>query len=237
MQAAQTSDARIDPIDDDIVAFKYLDKKLQALEPELFRSKWFDYRMMTPVQATRLYIEAFSEIYRSYFATEINKKAAPFIKLVTADKIMAGLEADDRKAKSMFSSYSRGRQVADAIGMPYKHYIHITMGYRLRFWQQRGLPQPHQLYASVDVEKTIARWEEMQAGELFLSEHPAYMLQNYHGLAHQDDYHEWLIKQAGIRSNPAQAFARFINDDLLPLDKVSARLDPDMVMRVHSYLR
>jgi hypothetical protein len=237
MQENTQTDARVDPLDDDIVAVRFTDKKLQALEPELFRSKWFDYRMLTPIQATRLYIEAFSAVYRSYFAVEINRKAAPFLKLITVDRVMEGLNAEDRKFKSMFSAYNRGRQVADAIGMPYQQYIHIAMGFRLRFWQQSSLPKPHHLYGAIDVEKTIARWEEIQAGDLFLAEHPAYTMMNYSGIAHQDDYHEWLIKQAGLRTNPPLYLARFINEQMLPKDKVFARLDDDQANFVRSYLQ
>ena len=228
---------RPDPIDDDLVAFHFIDKSLLGIDPELYRTKWFDYRMLTPLQATRLYIEAFGEVYRDYFAVEIDKRSSAYIRVPTVENVMSGLAEDVKKVKSTFSGMWRGRQVADAIGMPYKDYIHTVMGFRLRFWSKKHLPQAQHLYNVMDVEKTIARWEEMQAGRLYLSDEPAYMIENYDGIAHQNDYHEWLFKQASLRGNPWFTLAGFINQNRLPLEKVEARFDEDIVERIHRYIQ
>jgi hypothetical protein len=234
-QAAEIE--RVDPLEGDIIAFKHIDKNLLKLEPELFRTKWFDYRMITPLQATELYVEAFAEIYRSYFAVEIDRRNAQHVRIPNFPTVIAGVEAGDRKRKTFFAGCWRGRQVADALGMPYKEFIHTVMGYRLRFWSQNHLPRPHQLYNMADVERTQERWQEMQAGRLYLAEHPAYMLENYAGIQHQDDYHEWLFAQAYLRSNPFEAMATFVNDNILPLSKVEARVDEDLIDRVHRHLQ
>jgi hypothetical protein len=228
---------RHNPLEDDIVALMYTSKKLLALEPELFRSKWFDYRMMTPVQATRLYIQAFTEVYRAFYAAQVDRKTASFVRPPSVESIFSGLANNDAKAKGLFAACYRGRQVADALGMPYREYIHTTMGRRLRFWNQKHLPRPHHLYGSFDVEHTQAQWEEMQTTKLYLSEDPCYMIQNYRSIAHQDDYHDWLFKQAGLRANPPMYLAQFVNDDVLPLSKVEARYEPEQVQRVYTYLQ
>ncbi len=227
---------RLNPLEGDIFAFKHIDKKLTKLDPELFRTKWFDYRMMTPLEATEVYINAFAEIYRGYFAREIDRRSAAHVRLPTYAALIAGVEAGDRKHKTFLSGCWRGRQVADALGMPYTDFIHTVMGYRLRFWSQDHLPRPHQLYSMADVERTQTRWEEMQKGKLYLAEHPAYMIQNYADLAHQNDYHEWLFAQASTRMNPWETLAILVNDDMLPLTKVEARFDEEMVERVYRHL-
>jgi hypothetical protein len=238
MQGSVIDDTpRPDPIEDDLVAFRFIDKEFLAMEPELYRSKWFDYRMMTPLQATRHYIEAFGEVYRDYFAVEFSKTKSKFIKVPSIDQIFEGLAVLSKKHMRMFSGMWRGRQVADAIGMPYKDYIHTVMGLRLRFWSQGHLPQAGHLYRSEDVEKTLEKWEEMQAARLYLSDEPAYMIENYDAIAHQDDYHEWLFKQASLRGNPWYVLAQFVNQNRLPLDKVEARFDPDLVERVHRHIQ
>lgn len=228
---------RPDPIEDDLIAFRFIDKRLLAVDPDLYSSKWFDYRMMTPLQATRHYIQAFGEVYRDYFAVEFSKTASKFIKVPTIEGIFEGLGELSKKHMMQFSGMWRGRQIADAIGMPYKEYIHTVMGLRLRFWSRGHLPRAEQLYGAEDVEKTVAKWEEMQAARLYLSDDPAYMIQNYDGIGHQDDYHEWLFKQASLRGNPWYVLAQFINEYRLPLDKVEARFEPDLVERVHRYIQ
>jgi hypothetical protein len=237
VQPAIDDTPRPDPIEDDLVAFRFIDKGLLAIDPELFRTKWFDYRMMTPLQATRHYIEAFGEVYRDYFAAEFSKTASQFIKVPSIDEIFQGLAELSQKHMMQFSGMWRGRQVADAIGMPYKDYIHSVMGLRLRFWSQGHLPQAQHLYKAEDVEKVVDKWEAMQASRLYLSDDSAYMIENYGGIAHQDDYHEWLFKQASLRGNPWYVLAQFINQNRLPLDKVEARFDPDLVERVHRYIQ
>ncbi len=237
MQQIHDDAPRPDPIEDDLVAFHFIDKDLLALDPELYRTKWFDYRMMTPLQATRHYIEAFGAVYREYYAAEISKKASLYIRVPTVDTIMEGLGAGVQKVKRVFSGMWRGRQVADAIGMPYREYIHTVMGLRLRHWDQNHLPPATHLYKQEDVERTIQRWEEMQTGRLYVSDEPAYMIENYHGIAHQDDYHEWLFKQASLRGNPWYVLAQFVNQNRLPLDKIEARFDPELVERVHRHIQ
>ena len=98
------------------------------------------------------------------------------------------------------------------------------------------MPQPQHLYHEIDVTDTVARWEEMQAGMIFMANHPVYLVQNYCGLAQQNDYHEWLFKQAEFRAEPGELLANFIDADQLPLDKVEARVSSYIFDQVEHYL-
>lgn len=247
---------RVSPIEDDAMAWLFVtDKKLLEFELELYASKWFDYRELTSFQATRLYMEAFGDAYRKHYRINIDRSAAEHIKPVTVEKVMKGLEesrtappADAgpqmikerdkriKKARTAFIGCWRGRQVADALGMPYDVYCDLAFEYRMNFWNRATMPQPTHLYSEMVVEKIQERWEELQARKLYLSDKPAYMVQNYAGIAHQDDYHEWLMKQAGMRANPPFFLAQFVDDDLLPLDKLEARYDEHVMERVGRYL-
>lgn len=232
----EPNNVRVSPLSDDILTHDFVPKPLMKHELELYATKWFDYRELTPVQATRRYIDVYGDIYRRHFSTNVDSKIAQYIKPITIERIWKGLGEGNRRTRREFTGCWRGRQVADALGMPYHIYIDLALTYRLRFWKQRNLPQPFHLYGEWDVEKIQGKWEEMQATRLYLSEEPAYIAQNYRGVAHQKDYHEWLMKQAFLRSNPPAFLARFINDDILPLDKVEARYDADTLERVHRHL-
>lgn len=213
-----------------------VNKKVLEFDLELYQTKWFDYRTLTPFAATMHYVQAYGRIYREVFAAERDYVAAEHIRVPGVDNLVSEIRNGATKAKALLTAMWRGRQVADALGMPYADYIDLAFNYRLRRWQQRGLPQPHQLYHEYDVEKIQERWEELQASRLYLSDHPAYLVQNYAGIPYQDDYHEWLFKQAGLRSDPDLFLARFVGDDLLPVEKVEARLDAHRLERFNRYL-
>ncbi|SCW95719.1 hypothetical protein [Ancylobacter rudongensis] len=225
------------PIDDDYVTYTLNLGKFQDFDLGLFATKWFDYRHLTPLQATRLYTAALEPVYQRIYAREFDREKAKYIKVADLDKLLEGLRRGDSHAKATFTACWRGRQVADALGMPYEIYLDLIVSARLRRWQRTQMPRPQHLYHEYDVEKVQLRWEEMQASDLYLAEHPAYMVQNYQGALHQNDYHEWLIKQARLRQNTAYYIARFIDEDRLPLDKVSSRLEPHLFEQVTSYLQ
>lgn len=232
-------DPRLSPIEDDILSYRrvsYENLLTQDTELNAFATKWFDYREMTPLQATRHYIEAFGSLYRKHYRLNFDRKAADYITVPTVDSVMGALtetkDAKSAKLKRTFNACWRGRVIADHLGMPYDVYIDLALEYRLSYWQRRHMPEPTQLYSEMVVEKTQERWEELQARKLYLSHEPVYMVQNYRGARHQDDYHEWLFKQAFMRSNPPEFIARFINEDRLPLDKVQVRLDEFQMERV-----
>lgn len=227
---------RHNTFDDDRLA-SIIDKKFLEMEVGLFTAKWFDYRHLTPTQATRFYISNYGDIYRDVFAKERDRERAEHIKVIDLDEVLEGVRSGLPKFVRIFKSCWRGRVVADAIGMPYDLYIRWAFEFRLRFWNNRNLPQPQHLYQELDVERIQTRWEEYQAARTFYSEHPAYLNQNYAGIAHQDDHHEWLFKQAGLRSNVPETLARFISSDLLPAEKVESRLGQDGFAQVSSYLR
>lgn len=233
----KASSGRNSPLEDDLFAWKYVSKELMDHELGLFASKWFDYRQLTPLQATRLYIQAYGDIYRRHYRANFDRRAAEHVKPLSVDGIWAGLLENISKSRRAFIGCWRGRQIADFLCMPYEVYIDLALQFRLNYWQQRNMPQPTHLYSEMVVEKVQERWEELQTRKLYLAEDNAYIVQNYVGARHQDDYHEWLMTQAGKRTNPAQFLARFIEDDLLPKEKVEARYDEFMLERVNRYLQ
>lgn len=227
---------RVETLHEDCLSM-VVNKKLLEFDLELFQTKWFDYRTLTPFAATMHYAEAYQDIYRQVYAAERDYQAAKYVRVPGVQALVSGLRNGDTKTKSVFTGYWRGRQVADALGMPYAVYIEWAFTFRLRHWQQRYLPRPDHLYRDYVVEKVQDKWEELQTSRLWLSQHPAYLVQNYAGIPYQDDYHEWLFKQANIRANPEYFLARFVNDHALPIEKVQTRLDGDALERFERYLQ
>lgn len=202
----------------------------------LYATKWFDYRMMTPLQATKAYIEAYKIAYQRIYAREFDRNRAEFIKPIDFEKLRVGIHKGVTKDKTRFVGCWHGRQIADFLCMPYLEYIELTMGFRMRRWKQGFMPQPQHLYHEYDVEKTQNRWGEMMLGRLYTAEHSVYLVQNYQDLPHQNAYHEYLFEMAKSRSNPAMVLAEVINKDQMPYEKVLNRVGAEMFERVERYL-
>jgi len=230
------SNGRPDPLESDYCVQAFISKKMQDFDFDLFTSKWFDYRHLTPLDATLAYIDAYGPIYRRVFAREIDKERADNLNLIDSEKAKKALIANDSKFKRNLAGFWRGRQVADALGMPYDTYISLAIDYRMRNWNRSHLPRPEHLYHEWDVEKVQNRWAEIQRSNLLVSDHPAYLVENFIGTAPQNDYHEWLFNQASLRQNRPITLARFVSEGRLPIDKVRARVSAEDFERVEYHL-
>lgn len=217
--------APLTTVEADYLAINFISKGWLEHELSLFATKWFDYRQLNMVEATEQYVHAYTAVYRRQYARSIDATRAEHLKPLPIDNPMAHF--NDPKMRNKLVGCWRGRQMADALGMPYEVFIEQAMSFRLRFWQRAYLPRPEQLYDERDLERIVEKWEEIQKGQLHYSTLPVYTGERYCGAAHQNDHHEWLWKQASLRSNPRVFLARFIAEQLLPLEKVLSRLPAD----------
>lgn len=228
---------RTNPLEHDLLTIKLVpDARIRDLELDLFTSKWFDYRHLTPLQATTHYVDAFNTVYRQKYAEHYDEVAAENLKLADFDTLVRRLDLPGKgtTTKGTISAFWRGRQFADALGMPYHEYVTIAMDFRLRYWQQRYLPKPGHLYDDKLLEQIGQRWHELQAGRLYLAENPLFLCENYQGLPAQDDYHEWIMYQSTIRPAKHQFLAKMIARGQITYEKVAARLMDDELAELNT---
>lgn len=205
---------------DDIIQ-RYIKPKFIALEPELFRSKWFDYRFLTPFQATLLYAAYYEPVYAEQVQRYATTAEAEYRRPITMQKILDEILKPEpsQKAKSNFSALYRGRAVADAIGAPYDFFIRTSFDKRMRAWQNRQLPRPHHLYSENFVPRVIEEWEKHKTQIRLHAKHPAYKPENYIGLAVQDDYRQFLLEQGHRQFIPNDRMRQYVYDGLITQDQ------------------
>lgn len=214
---------------------------------ELFQTKWWDYRFMTPVEATAMFIDQFGIEARKIYARDIDYERSKYITVVNAKSVIAGLISDDKKAKAAFSSFWRGRQVADALMMPYQTYIYESLSNRMRYWKnvtvenaqgklRTKFPKPNHIYDERDVERVQKRWEELKKANYLYAEHYVYMPQNYRGLEHQKAYNQYLIDRAMTSSDPKLTLLDMINDDKLSVEYAETVLDGYILKAISSQI-
>lgn len=212
---------------EDAVAFKLITNDRLALEKSLFASKWFDYRFMSPVEATIAFADELTEAGKEVYAANFDSNKAKFFKInriSSGSSLVASANSvyATPKNKRLLAGYWRARQLADAIGMPYRLWGVWALSQRLRNWKRGVMPQPTMLCDSRDAEKVMQRWLEERKVMTLTAQHPAFKLENYCGLPVQDEYHEFLIEN----STPA-GLAFHVKEGRLPAEKCRGILRGD----------
>ena len=183
----------------------------------LFDSKWWDYRFDSPFDATMKYIDIFGVEARKIYARDIDKETSEHIRVVTSESVMKGLLENRQTSKAAFAGFWRGRQVADALGMPYSVFIGEALSQRMRNWQRSYLPHGSQIYKDSDVKKVLARWEEIKSSRIHYSDHFGYMPENYVGAQIQIDYSDYLYERAHLTSDWLQTLVDMVEADRMSL--------------------
>jgi hypothetical protein len=193
-------------------------ERLKVHERELFQTKWWDYRFMTPFEATCAYIDAFGQQARKVYSRDIDSERAAHIKVVTSAKVVDAFLQNDAKAKRAMSGFWRGRQVADAIGMPYPAYVFEAISQRMRRWQRAYLPSENQIYQEGDVERVSSRWSEVAASRIHYSDHHAYLSQNYEGAPAQKGYYDYLVQRSAQTGDKIMTLVDMVEADRISLE-------------------
>ena len=209
----------------DALAFLTIPRKWIDFDTELYATKWFDYRFLHPVEATYKYAEAYEKAWRASFARVLDERRAPYVKIFKSKDVF------DLKG-AVLTGLWRGRQIADAIGIPYEDYTSLAMEETLRFWQRTHLPRPAQIYSEQVIERVLDRWEKLQEAKLYYSRLDNYKCRQYSGAKSQNDHHEWLFAQAEKRGNADRVICNFLKDDLLPQSKIEFRYGPERSERI-----
>lgn len=188
-------------------------------EKVLFQSKWFDYRFMHPYQATLKYAEEYTPAFRYHYCRAFGYEKGKYFRPLK--KSFAELD------KAVLTGLWRGRQVADAIGMPYKEFITVAFEKRLRHWKQRYMPRPFHLYGEQQTELVVDRWDEMCRSKLYRSRMPELHNDNYDNLPIQNDHHDWLFEQVDHMASGETTLKNLVVDGWMPIEKIKSRYGQD----------
>lgn len=214
------------PEDYDRLMFKFVRKDWLKHEGPLFTTKWFDYRFMNPVAGAYLYAHEFVKVYRRFYRSTIDYTRAEHVRPLKELDLFAC-------PQEQISAIWRGRQIADAVGMPYDVYLELAMEAALKYWQRAHLPRPAQLYSDRVCEFVIDQWEKRQEGILYYGQHKAFRNQFFINTPTQNDHHEWLLAQISKRGEAGFSLLNdAVENDLLPLEKVKARFGEDLAERI-----
>ncbi len=202
-------------IESNWICVKSMSRRDLERERKLHQSKWFDYRFISPMEATHLFRVAYSEIHQRYhgfiFSTEEAK---------TRTGVRAGVAF---QGKTELTSFWRARQAADLYGLPYAVFIEVAFEQLTRGGWQR-LPHPNQLYAERNLQRiyiaAAAYWQEFQQSSFdrSFSHLPEYRTDSYHDFPAQVAHRAWVVGLLKEKKRSAWAIgnACFVNRVISP---------------------
>ncbi|MCV3243291.1 hypothetical protein [Mesorhizobium sp. ZC-5] len=196
-----------------------------TVESDLVSLKWFDYRFMSPLDATKHFLAVYQDVFRRKFRQEVDAAGASSV----SGAHRLHFDRDRRERTQMWVA----RQRADVTGMRYQEYIEAAFDFALQRKRER-FPRPNQLHFPGDANQywqtfRVNFWNDRLDSGLARVEHPAFRIENYCGLPAQDDYRAFVLNQVkkgasqlrhamliyGVtrRQVPLKAFASLVPDD------------------------
>lgn len=154
-------------------------------EREIAQSKWFAYRFMSPLAATKHFSDLYREGVKAYVREHQDRDLAEQVQGLALNVFS--------KPSGSLTELWRTRQKADELGLPYELLIEFGLYFAgRRKW--RFTPRPCQLFGSkksdvawpIELEKFLE--ERYPSALLGIEGLPQYRAENYQGLAPQDDY-------------------------------------------------
>jgi hypothetical protein len=192
----------------------------------LFQGKWFDYRAMHPALATLLFAREYKVVFRHLYERHYDRHRARFVNGLKNETEIVG---DRRSLNGLW----RARQHADALGMPYKLFIALTMETGLRV-SRDFLPRPEQLYSEAQIFAAEGGWTSRRRVKIYVSKLPCLNLniQPYVADPLQDAHMNWVVEQIKFRENPVPLLRRFIVEEPLLDERFAAtRFTPEQMRR------
>ena len=124
----------------------------------LMETKWFDYRFMSPIDATELFVKCYVSAYRRKWATNFASGEE--------SKKLATRHGNWRSNQTEFTCFWRARQFADELGVPYDLFCDHALEVLLRKGYARPA-RPNQLYSEKNIqiiaEHVREAWREQGA--------------------------------------------------------------------------
>jgi len=199
--------------------------------PEAYFTRWWDYRLMSPGHSFMLFAHHY---YRS-FKIYARKMLAYRPRDGRLRGLIGGIATEYTAAEIWerepvhISGMWNAMLAADGLGMPYPDYCSLVFQEAIAAaWTH--LPYPNQMCAPKIAAPALMAWEGSRADTFKQAKHPIYLIENYDGLALQDEYRAWAIAEIKAMNNPRGALAQtlFINPQI-PEELARSAFPPGLI--------
>ncbi|TAZ67168.1 hypothetical protein [Rhizobium ruizarguesonis] len=186
-------------LDDTLEAMRLVMPDVLEREREVANKKWFAYRFMTPLAATKHFASLYSKGFKAYIRFNRDRDEA---------ELRQGLGSRIfQKPNGSLTELWRARQRADELGLPYELLIEFGFEFaRKGGW--KNAPRPMQLFGSADSDIAWPLEIEKFLNERLphvidrLADLPQYRVENYRHLPVQDDFRCYVIDHVRASTKP-----------------------------------
>jgi len=206
-----------------------------ARESTLVSLKWFEYRFMSPLDATRHFQKAYSAAYRRAFEQHIDREQAKNVR--GSDLIK--FETNQGERTQLWEARCR----ADEAGIRYEEYISMSFDFAMRR-QRKKLPRPNQLHHPGDAERwwlemRDRRWWELLDEQIVRVGNLApYRIELYEGFEAQDAYRRFVVDQVQRNKISLERALRAYSVEArqVPEEMFAAVVTPEQFERAQEWL-
>jgi hypothetical protein len=175
---------------DSIAALRLVMPDVLKRERERAHTKWFAYRFMSPLEATKLFADLYRTAFKRYVRTHRDVGDAD-----EANGLSSRLFG---VPSSSLTEVWNARQRADEIGLPYNLLMEFSFDFAGRRTRKRA-PRPGQLFDSgaaqiawpLELEKWIADPLHVDVQRLDM---PQYKHENYRSFPVQEEFHNYILE-------------------------------------------
>jgi uncharacterized protein YqcC (DUF446 family) len=199
----------------DALTVENIPPKYWSAESELYQSKWWDYRIMHPMQATYHFVDAYKRAYKAAYARRSDSEGAKWLRVFAKEDFLEG-------ASSTRTALWLARQQADEIGCGYDFFCTRAMHYaERRDWTM--LPRPQAMYSNKSMfadDLTIAQhverlWQQKCGTEIMYSTNEFYRVEHFVNNIHQRQHQRMLLDYIVKTPNKVLMLSTFIYEQRL----------------------
>lgn len=199
----------------DLTAMDYMLGYHRQGEADLYRTKWWDYRMLHPIEAT----EKFEEAYRHEL-----KASRERVKSIEGSSYSRHLHYPHflENSKQAITGMWNARRAVDAEGIPYRFYCRAAFRYAERR-NYSFMPTPAQIvstniHVNDDLsmfDSVVEQWKEYQKKHFVCSEHKHYTNAAFTGTLSQCQHRSHILKHLTTVKNKEIAIAHYVYEKQL----------------------
>lgn len=215
------------PEEADVLAISHIPAKVLKSEPDLMRTKWFDYRLLHPTVATYLFVHHYTKAYQRYIAVTQDRDRAPFV------KGFKGKDFFDLREKATFWKL---RQKCDELGMRYDFFLQSAVNFCIaNGWQQP--PRPAHIYSNAEMLVDVMdSWHCEKRARIQFPKDPHYRVENFTGTPDQLALEQWLLENVATRQHRKYSLhASIYVEGMLRVESAIERFGAEVVSDAADY--
>lgn len=182
----------------EILTIQKVSRKEREGESALMDVKWYDYRLMHPMQATYYLVHLYRKAYRDFIRRSLDAARAPYSQGIKERDFL-----DSREHMALW----RLRRTIDQLGMPYDFFLAFAMKWLHKMIGDGKVypPRPAMLGKNQELMgDALAAWEDLCNSSMQIARSPSFRVSNFNhqASAHQRAHEAFIVAQLKKRHHP-----------------------------------